>query len=188
MKYVSCPTGVVNAPVEIVWRLLMHPEGWGDFYNVTVLPCADPAGLAVVGQTVFAEKLAQSLSTKLQFRFTEIDALNYGASIRCMISIWRHCAGRHELYSRWDSNSVVCQLTTAGSAFQTGWRGAMLHFLCAAGLTAVRQTRWPGYSEGQSDFMRSLGVCCLLGGRSHHNANPVGRTQQSRILPLLSER
>lgn len=51
MKYASCPTGIVNAPVEVVWTLLTHPEGWGDFYKVRIT-AADPAGPAVVGQTV----------------------------------------------------------------------------------------------------------------------------------------
>jgi hypothetical protein len=61
MKYASCPTGVVNAPVEVVWTLLTHPEGWGDFYNVRIT-AADPAGPAVVGQTV-SHSPAQSSCT-----------------------------------------------------------------------------------------------------------------------------
>ena len=70
MNYVSCPTSIVNAPVELVWQLLTSPEGWGDFYNVRIT-AVDPAGTAVVGQTVFAESGPKFLHLKLQFRFTE---------------------------------------------------------------------------------------------------------------------
>jgi hypothetical protein len=76
MNYASCPTGIVSAPVEFVWTLLTHPAGWGDFYDVRIT-AVDPAGPAVVGQTVFAESGPQFLHLKLQFRFVEIDALNY---------------------------------------------------------------------------------------------------------------
>jgi len=33
MSYASCPTAVVNAPVEIVWALLADPAGWGHDYH-----------------------------------------------------------------------------------------------------------------------------------------------------------
>jgi len=54
MTYASCPTSIVNAPVEIVWSLLTRPEKWGDFYDVRVTS-VEPVGPAMVGQTVFAE-------------------------------------------------------------------------------------------------------------------------------------
>lgn len=126
MKYVSCPTGVVNAPVEIVWRLLMHPEGWGDFYNVRIT-VADPAGLAVVGQTVFAESGPEFLHLKLQFRFTEIDALNYklGFDARFPFGV----TVREDL-SCIPLGQQQCRVNYhCGFGFPTGWRGAMLHFL-----------------------------------------------------------
>jgi hypothetical protein len=43
MNHVSCPTSIVNAPVELVWQLLTSPEGWGDFYDVRITG-VDPAG------------------------------------------------------------------------------------------------------------------------------------------------
>jgi hypothetical protein len=76
MNYTSCPSRVVHAPAELVWALLRHPEGWGDFYNVRITALV-PAGSAVVGQTVFAESGPRFLHLKLQFRFMQIDALNY---------------------------------------------------------------------------------------------------------------
>ena len=50
MAYASCPTSVVNAPVEIVWAFLTHPERWGEFYDVRIAS-VEPPGPAVVGQT-----------------------------------------------------------------------------------------------------------------------------------------
>ena len=126
MKYTSCPTGLVNAPVEVVWTLLTHPEGWGDFYNVRIT-AADPAGPAVVGQTVFAQAGPEFLHLKLQFRFTEIDALNYklGFDARFPFGV----TVREDM-SCIPLGQQQCRVSySCGFGFPTGWRGAMLHFL-----------------------------------------------------------
>jgi hypothetical protein len=34
--YEACPTELINAPVDVVWRLPTHLSGWGDFYDVRV--------------------------------------------------------------------------------------------------------------------------------------------------------
>jgi hypothetical protein len=133
MNYTSCPTGVVNAPVELVWALLMRPEGWGDFYKVRVT-AIDPAGPAVVGQTVFAESGPRFLHLRLQFQFTRIDALNYrlvldvrfpfGISVRedltCVLLGQEQCRVNYQ----------------CGFGFPTGWRGALVHFLVRRRLDA----------------------------------------------------
>ena len=126
MKYVSCPTGVVNAPVETVWTLLTHPEGWGDFYNVRIT-AADPAGPAVVGQTVFAQSGPEFLHLTLRFRFTEIDALNYklGFDARFPFGV----TVREDM-SCIPLGQQQCRVNYhCGFGFPTGWRGAVLHFL-----------------------------------------------------------
>jgi hypothetical protein len=125
VKYASCPTGVVNAPVEIVWTLLTHPEGWGDFYSVRIT-AADPAGPAVVGQTVFAESGPEFLHLKLQFRFTEIDALNYklGFDVRFPFGV----TVREDL-SCVPLGQQRCRVNyNCGFDFPTGWRGAVTDF------------------------------------------------------------
>src|SRR5712692_1537039 len=75
MAYISCPTTIVDAPVEIVWMLLTRPEGWGDFYDVRIAS-VEPPGLAVVGQKVCAASGPWLLRLKLEFRFIKIDAGN----------------------------------------------------------------------------------------------------------------
>jgi hypothetical protein len=47
MPYVSCPTAVINAPVDFVWALL-EPAAWGGVFDVRV-GSIDPPGPAIVG-------------------------------------------------------------------------------------------------------------------------------------------
>jgi hypothetical protein len=43
MSYASCPTAVVNAPVGIVWALLVDPVGWEHVFDVRI-DGLDPPG------------------------------------------------------------------------------------------------------------------------------------------------
>jgi hypothetical protein len=133
MNYTSCPTRVVNAPVELVWALLTRPEGWGDFYKVRIT-ALDPAGPAAVGQTVFAESGPRFLHLKIEFRFMQVDALNYrlgfdarfpfGITVRenmtCVLLGQEQCRVNYQ----------------CGFGFPTGWRGAVVYFLVRRRLDA----------------------------------------------------
>jgi hypothetical protein len=46
-----CPDDIVYAPVGRVWELLLHPAGYGRFWDLTV-DRVEPEGPAVVGQTL----------------------------------------------------------------------------------------------------------------------------------------
>jgi hypothetical protein len=125
MNYFSCPTDIVNAPVELVWTLLTHPEGWGDFYNVRIT-ASDPPGPAVVGQAVFAESGPLFLHLKLQFRFTEIDALNYklGFDARFPFGV----SVREDL-SCVPLGPKRCRVNYhCGFGLPAGWRGAIMQY------------------------------------------------------------
>jgi Polyketide cyclase / dehydrase and lipid transport len=125
MNYASCPTGIVNAPVEVVWTLLTRPEGWGDFYDVRIT-AVDPAGPAVVGQTVFAESGPQFLHLKLQFRFVEIDALNYKLELDARLPFG--VTVREDLTCV-PLGQKQCRVNyNCGFGFPTGWRGAVTYF------------------------------------------------------------
>jgi hypothetical protein len=76
MAYASCPTSIVDAPVETVWRLLTRPEKWGEFFDLHVLSVELP-GPAAVGQTIVGESGPRRLRLKLRFRFTKVDKQNY---------------------------------------------------------------------------------------------------------------
>lgn len=136
MKHVSCPTSIVNAPVGVVWKLLMHPERWGDFYDMRIT-AVEPAGRAVVGQTVFAECGPRILHLKVQFQFLEIDSVNYrfrvdgrfplGITVREDL----RCVGMGPDQCRVNYN---CNF-----GFPAGWRGALVHFLMRRELDAGPQ-------------------------------------------------
>ena len=98
----------------------------GDFYKVRIT-AADPAGPAVVGQTVFAQSGPEFLHLKLQFRFTEIDALNY--KLRFDARFPFGVTVREDM-SCIPLGQQQCRVNYhCGFGFPTGWRGAVLHFL-----------------------------------------------------------
>ena len=126
MAYASCPTNIVNAPVEIVWTLLTRPEGWGDFYDVRIA-AIEPPGPAVVGQTVFAESGPRFLRLNLEFRFIKIDAVNHelGLDVRLTFGI----TVREDL-SCVPLGQDQCRVNYhCDFGFPTGWRGAVARFL-----------------------------------------------------------
>ena len=126
MAYARCPTSIVNAPVEIVWTLLTRPEGWGAFYDVRVVS-VEPSGLAVVGQTVFAESGPRLLRLKLEFRFTKIDVGNHelGIDVRLPLGI----TVREDLRCI-PLGQDQCRVNYhCDFGFPGGWRGAVARFL-----------------------------------------------------------
>ena len=66
-----CPADRVDAPVEVVWELLMRPAGYGQFWDLTV-DRVDPAGLAVAGQTFSGWTLCRRL--RIEGEVLEVDA------------------------------------------------------------------------------------------------------------------
>jgi hypothetical protein len=131
VDYASCPTEVVNSPIEVVWNLLTNPAGWGGFFDLRVLG-VEPAGQAQVGQRVRAETGPRSLHLKVGFKFTEIDAerhrLGFDVELPFGIKV------REEM---------DCALVSAGSCrvnyhcnfeFPSGIRGRALRLLVRRGL------------------------------------------------------
>jgi hypothetical protein len=76
MSYASCPTVVVNAPVEIVSALLADPVGWGYVFDVRINH-VDPQGPAVAGQKIVGETGPRLFHLKLAFWVIEADAEHY---------------------------------------------------------------------------------------------------------------
>src|ERR1700730_16062102 len=73
MSYASCPTAVVNAPVEIVGALLADPAGGGHVFDVRI-DDLDPPGPAVAGQKIMRETGPRLFHLKLAFQVIQIDA------------------------------------------------------------------------------------------------------------------
>ncbi len=72
MTVSSCPTDEIQAPIEVIWRLLTSPGDWGSFYDVRRVRI-DPPGRAHVGQRVVGESGPKLFHLRVSFVFTAID-------------------------------------------------------------------------------------------------------------------
>jgi hypothetical protein len=68
-----CPADTVHAPVECVWELLMHPAGYGRFWDLTV-ERVEPEGPATVGQKFVGWSRALCKRWRLEGDIQEVDA------------------------------------------------------------------------------------------------------------------
>jgi hypothetical protein len=80
MPYVSCPTTIVNAPVDHVWALLMAPGAWGSVFDMRIIS-VDPVGPVVTGQVVVGETGPKIMHLTLTFRMLEIDPVRHRLSM-----------------------------------------------------------------------------------------------------------
>jgi hypothetical protein len=68
-----CPADTVHASVDRVWDLLMHPAGYGRFWDLTV-EHVEPAGPAVAGQTFVGWSRALGKRWRIDGEIQEVDA------------------------------------------------------------------------------------------------------------------
>jgi hypothetical protein len=124
--YATCPTRIISAPAEIVWRLLTRPEAWGEFYDVRVLS-VEPPGPATAGQTILAESGPRLLRLKLLFRLAKVDRASYELAFDALFPFG--------LTVREDLNCVPlgpvqCRVNyRCNFSFPKGWRGAIMRLL-----------------------------------------------------------
>ena len=74
MAYLSCPSVIINAPVEIVWTILMCPEKSTDVFDLRIVSL-EPPGPAVVGQIISGETGPRVWHLTIKLRFVKIDAV-----------------------------------------------------------------------------------------------------------------
>jgi hypothetical protein len=79
-----CPADRVQAPVELVWELLMHPAGYGRFLDLTV-DRVEPQGPAAAGQRFAGWTRALCRRWRIEGEVVEVDAerhqIRYGMSL-----------------------------------------------------------------------------------------------------------
>jgi hypothetical protein len=128
MRYASCPTAIIEVPVDRVWTLLTAPAGWGDVFDMRLIR-VDPPGPAAVGQVIRGETGLEILHLRLAFRMLAVDEaqhclrmsvdLPFGLvvdeEIRCTPLDRRRCRVAYR-----------CNFD-----FPRGWRGAALRALLA---------------------------------------------------------
>jgi hypothetical protein len=126
MRYVSCPTAVINAPVDVVWALLIEPAEWGGVFDVRV-GGIDPPGPAIVGQRIGGETGPRILHLKLTFRMIKIDPYQH-----------RLCLDVHLPFGITVHEDLSCTPLDVGHCrvdyrcnfdFPRGWRGPLAKVL-----------------------------------------------------------
>jgi hypothetical protein len=130
-SYIACPTAVVEAPVEVVWNLLLNTAEWGKFYDLRVLSI-DPPGPAAAGQRLIGNSGPRFLPLRLVFDFVEVDPLNYRLKIDGLLPFGIRV---RENMSAVPVDSVRCRVNY-NCAFElpTGMRGRLLRLLLQRGL------------------------------------------------------
>jgi hypothetical protein len=140
--HASCPTEVVEAPIEVVWDLLRHPEGWGDFYDIRILS-VEPPGRAVAGQRIAAETGPSFLHLKVSLEFVSIDEANHRIGIRVRLPFGL------SVFEDMDCSRISadkCRVNYhCNFSFPDGWRGKVLRLLV-----------WRGLQDGPADSLLRL--------------------------------
>jgi hypothetical protein len=78
--HLACPTAIVEAPINVVWNLLLNTAEWGKFYDIRVLS-VDPPGQARAGQRVIGNPGPRCLPLRLVFDFIEVDPVSHRIGI-----------------------------------------------------------------------------------------------------------
>jgi len=125
-RSLSCPTAVVEAPIEVVWDLLSHPEGWGGFYDMRILS-VEPPGRAAVGQRIIAETGPVFLHLKVLLEFVAIHEGNHRIGVRVRLP-FGICV-LEDMECRQISVDKCRVNYHCNFSFPDGWRGKALSLL-----------------------------------------------------------
>jgi hypothetical protein len=71
-NHLACPSAIVNAPIDVVWGLLMNTAGWGQFYDLRVMS-VEPPGPAAPSQRLIGVPGRGLLPFRITFDFTDVD-------------------------------------------------------------------------------------------------------------------
>ena len=74
--HLARPTAIVNAPLDLVWGLLMNTACWGQFYDLRVMS-VEPPGPAAPGQRLIGVPGRGLLPFRITFDFTEVDPVRH---------------------------------------------------------------------------------------------------------------
>jgi Polyketide cyclase / dehydrase and lipid transport len=131
MRYASCPTAIVEVPVDRVWTLLTAPAGWGDVFDMRLLG-VDPPGPAAVGQVIRGESGLKILHLRLAFRMLEIDPEQH--RLRMTVDLPFGLVVDEEIRCTALDHGRCRVAYRCNFDFPRGWRGAALRALLAGRL------------------------------------------------------
>jgi len=80
LTHLSCPTDIVDAPIETVWSLVTDFARWGDFYDIRVEK-VEPPGLARPGQRMTGNAGSRFLPMRVTFECTEVDPARHNLKL-----------------------------------------------------------------------------------------------------------
>jgi Polyketide cyclase / dehydrase and lipid transport len=98
-----CSADRVQAPVELVWELLVHPVGYGRFLDLTV-ERVEPEGPAAVGQKFAGWTRALCRRWRVEGEVAEVDAERHQIRFRTALPL-----------GVVSDNRIACTPTDAGS-------------------------------------------------------------------------
>lgn len=73
MSISVCPIAIVNAPVEKVWGMLTHPEGYASWWDAETRSIVPP-GVTQAGQVIYAQSKALGRNWNVTVRVDAVDA------------------------------------------------------------------------------------------------------------------
>ncbi len=123
--YLACPTDIVQAPIDVVWKLLTDLSGWGNFFDVRVVSVEPPCPGAV-GQRMLGAAGPKWLHFRVTFEFTVIDEVHHNLEldIRMPLGITVH-----EQLDCVPIDQVRCRVNYhCHFGFPAGWRGRLVQF------------------------------------------------------------
>jgi hypothetical protein len=131
--YLACPTDIVEAPVDVVWKLLTNMSGWGSFYNGRVIS-VEPPGPAALGQRMLGEPGPRWLHLGISVEYTLIDEIHHRLEldVRFPLGITVHEA--MDCVPLADGRCRVNKQCHFG--FPGGWRGRLMRVLLSRRLKA----------------------------------------------------
>lgn len=122
MPHASCPTVVVNAPVGVVWVILMEPAGWENVFDVRI-DGVDPPGPTAQAQEILGESGPQLFHLKVGFVVRKIDAAQHRLVMDIKLPLG--IAVREDLRCIALDRSHCRVDFHCGFEFPSGWRGAL---------------------------------------------------------------
>ena len=126
MNHLSCPTTVINAPIDAVWALLMNPLSWHKVFDIRIQN-ALPRGPATPGQIVRAESGPGWVHLKLSIEIVAVDPTEH--RIKMMIRLPLRLVV-HEDLNCVPVDPTSCRVNyRCDFAFPSGWRGFVVRLL-----------------------------------------------------------
>jgi hypothetical protein len=118
-----CPTDVIKAPIEVVWRLLSTPARWGDFFDATILS-VDPPGTATAGQRITLLSGHWPFRFRLVFKFAEVNTAEHSLRLEIRLPFG---IVNHEHLTCTEVSEAECRVAYhCNFDFPAGARGVLL--------------------------------------------------------------